>query len=70
MLAAYKNQKIPDFASRLKAVYDVPGTKILSENVDNTPDNIITILRRALIIRHNLVIHAQNLNRNFDKRSA
>lgn len=57
--------KVPDFASRLKAVYNVPSIR-LEEAGDGdllcTPRNFATILRRALVVRRSLLRHAPRVD--------
>lgn len=59
--ANQRRDKLPDFASRLKAVYNVPSVEFTRSNTDKitlTVEHSATLLRRALIVRHCLLKHA------------
>jgi hypothetical protein len=56
-------QKLPDFASRIKAVYDVPSVALegTASGAFTQADKYVKILRRALIVRHNIRRHAPHI---------
>jgi len=58
--------KVPDFASRVKAIYNVPGIELSNVNDANLfsrEQTWATVLRRALIIRRSILEHAPRVQK-------
>jgi hypothetical protein len=54
-----REMKLLDFVSRLKAMYDVPGVDFPDR--PSQPDKLATMIRRALVVRHQLQTHVPHV---------
>lgn len=54
-----KELKIPDFRSRIKSMYDVPGVDFDTDG--NSTDRLSTVIQRAAIIRHLFALHIPHI---------